>query len=90
MPDPFNRAKMTGDTHPPEVEPDLPLEEGSPNAPGISGTPTDRGKALERGAADRPGRATRKAGLLKDQEIEPGGGEGNTAESGGSSGGTEG
>jgi len=24
MPNPFRKAKMTGDTHPPEVEPDLP------------------------------------------------------------------
>jgi hypothetical protein len=35
MPDPFNKAKMTGDTHPPEVESDLPLEEGSTHAAGV-------------------------------------------------------
>jgi hypothetical protein len=80
MPDPFNKAKMTGDTHPPEVESDLPLEEGSSNAAGISGTPTDRGKAVERDAVDRPGRAVKKAGLLKDQDGKPTGDEGTTAE----------
>lgn len=57
MPDPFNRVKMTGDFHPPDVESDLPLEEGGRNAaPGSAATPSDRGQASERGR-DRPGRA---------------------------------
>lgn len=68
MPDPHNNAKMTGDTHPPEVESDLPLQEGMPDANGVSRTPRDRGKAAERGAAGRPGRGIRKAGLLKDKD----------------------
>lgn len=66
MPDPFNKAKMTGDTHPPEVESDLPLEEGSAsNEPGVSGTPGDRGRAAEIG---RAGRSIKKGGLLKDSD----------------------
>lgn len=66
MPDPFNKAKMTGDTHPPEVESDFPLEEGSSGATGLSGTPGDRGKAMESGRESRPTRGVKKAGLLQD------------------------
>jgi hypothetical protein len=68
MPDPFNKAKMTGDTHPPEVESDLPLEEGSTHAAGVSGTPTDRGRAAELGRVSKPPRGVKKAGLLKDHD----------------------
>jgi hypothetical protein len=68
MPDPFNKAKMTGDTHPPELESDLPLEEGSSNAAGIPGTPSDRGQAMESGREHQPTRGVKKAGLLKDKD----------------------
>jgi hypothetical protein len=68
MADPFNKAKMTGDTHPPEVESDLPLEEGSANAAGVSGTPTDRGRAAELGRVSKPTRGVKKAGLLEDHD----------------------
>jgi hypothetical protein len=68
MPDPFNKAKMTGDTHPPEVESDLPLEEGSADAAGIGGTPSDRGRAMELGRENKPTRGVKKAGLLKDSD----------------------
>ncbi len=68
MPDPFNKAKMTGDTHPPEVESDLPLEEASSEAAGLSGTPRDRGRGMEIGRDARPGRGAKKAGLLRDQD----------------------
>jgi hypothetical protein len=68
MPDPFNKAKMTGDTHPPEVESDLPLQEGSAHAAGESGTPSDRGRAAELGQVNRPTRGVKKAGLLKDDD----------------------
>ena len=89
MPDPFNKAKMTGDIHPPEVESDLPLEEGSADAAGISGTPTDRGKAMERGELDKPTRGVKKAGLLKADEDagERPGGTDSTPESGRGTGG---
>ena len=68
MPDPFNKAKMTGDTHPPEVESDLPLEEGSSEAAGLSGTPRDRGRGMEIGRESKPTRGVKKAGLLQDHE----------------------
>lgn len=68
MPDPFNKAKMTGDTHPPEVESNLPFEEGSADAAGVSGTPTDRGRATELGRENKPTRGVKKAGLLKESD----------------------
>lgn len=68
MPDAKDNAKMTGDTHPPEVESDLPFEEGSSDEAGTKGTPRDRGKATERGAQGGPGRGIKKAGLLKDKD----------------------
>lgn len=68
MPDPFNKAKMTGDTHPPEVESDLPLEEGSAEAAGLSGTPRDRGQGMESGQQSKPTRGVKKAGLLRDHD----------------------
>ena len=70
MPDAKNSAKMTGDTHLPDVESDLPLEKGASNAPGTTGMARDRGKAAERRQESRPGRGIRKAGLLKDKEDE--------------------
>jgi hypothetical protein len=69
MPDPFNKAKMTGDTHPPEVESDLPLEEGSAEAAGLGGTPRDRGRAMESGRESKPTRGVKKAGLLQDHDA---------------------
>jgi hypothetical protein len=68
MPDAHNNAKMTGDAHPPEVESDLPLQQGSTDANLTGGTPTDRGRSTERGEEGRPGRGIRKAGLLKESE----------------------
>lgn len=68
MPDPFNKAKMTGDTHPPEVESDLPLEEGSAEAAGLSGTPRDRGQSMESGRTSKPTRGVKKAGLLQEHD----------------------
>lgn len=68
MPDPFNKAKMSGDTHPPEVESEFPLEEGSANAAGTSGTPTDRSQAVESGRTDKPDRGVKKAGLRRDHD----------------------
>jgi len=69
MPDPFNKAKMTGDTHPPELESDLPLEEGSAEAAGLNGTPRDRGRAMESGRESKPTRGVKKAGLLQDHDA---------------------
>lgn len=85
MPDPFNKAKMSGDTHPPEVESDLPLEEGSTHEPGIPGSPRDRGLASETEEEGRPGRGVKKAGLLKDRDAQADDSDGSTRDSGESS-----
>lgn len=82
MPDPFNKAKMTGDTHPPELESDLPLEEGNADAAGLDGTPSDRGRATEPGRESKPSRGVKKAGLLKDRDAAGGPGQASTGESG--------
>jgi hypothetical protein len=59
MPDPKDNAKLTGDTHLPDVESDLPVQEGSSDA---------RGQARPRGEQGRPGRGVRKAGVLTDRD----------------------
>lgn len=82
MPHAKNNTKMTGDTHLPDVESDLPLEEGASNAPGTTETARDRGKAGERGKEGRPGRSIRKAGLLKDKDDETSDSDRNTRDSG--------
>src|SRR5687768_5329827 len=38
MPDPKDNAKMTGDTHLPDVESDMPFQESSTDAVGLDGT----------------------------------------------------
>jgi hypothetical protein len=88
MPDPKDNAKATGDTHPPEVESDLPMQEGADGALGADGTPRDRGRATESGKQSKPGRGIKQAGLLKDKDDETSDSYGNKADSGeGSSGG---
>jgi hypothetical protein len=76
MPDAKNNAKLTGDTHPPEVEDTVPgLPEDMPEAMGADGTPRDRGQdsALENEA--HPGKGENQAGFLKDKDA-PGRGKG--------------
>jgi hypothetical protein len=86
MPDPFNKAKMSGDTHPPEVESDLPFEEANTHEPGVPGAPRDRGLAGDTGEEDRPSRGVKKAGLPKDRGAQTGNGDGKTRDSGEASG----
>lgn len=62
MPSPHNKAKMTGDTHLPDVESELPLQQGGTGV-GADGTP--RGRASEGDEEDRPGRGIPKAGVLR-------------------------
>ncbi len=80
MPDPHDNAKMTGDMHPPEVESELPMEQGgdSSDAPGTGGTARGRGTSNE----GRPARGTKKAGVLKDRGDEASESSGTTRESG--------
>lgn len=61
MPDPKNNSKLTGDTHPPDIESaDLPIE---PN------TIESAGRTRARAGDYRPTRGTRKAGELKDADA---------------------
>jgi hypothetical protein len=64
MPDPKDNAKLTGDTHLPDVEDDgLEQEEASSgNAP----------QARPRSEEGRPGRGARKAGVVRDHDDAPG------------------
>jgi hypothetical protein len=62
---------MSGDTHLPDVESELPLEGGSGEALGTEGTQSGRG-----GLA---GGAVKKAGLLRDPDV-AGGPDDNSAE----------
>lgn len=60
MPDAKNNAKLTGDTHPPDVESDLPMQERAPDA---------GGQAREGDAEGRPGRGNRQAGVVKNDDT---------------------
>jgi len=72
MPDPKDHAKMTGDTHLPDVESDYPMDEGLSDTVGADGTPRDRGQATEHGDKSRAGRGRRKAGGLKEKDAQAG------------------
>lgn len=74
MPGPKVNAKMTGDTHLPDVESDMPIQESSTDAAGLEGTPRNRGRATGRGDQKRPGRGANKAGVLKDRDADKGSG----------------
>ena len=66
MPDPKDNAKLTGDTHLPDVESDLPVQGGTSD-----GAP----QARPRNQEGRPGRGVRKAGVLTDGGEAAGGSE---------------
>ena len=60
MPDPKANAKLTGDTHLPDVESDLPVQGASGAGP----------QARTREQAAQARRGVRKAGVLTDRETE--------------------
>ena len=62
MPDPKDNAKLTGDTHLPDVESDLPVQGGSTGA-GPQARPREKAGQARRGV--------RKAGVLTDRDKEP-------------------
>lgn len=74
MPDPKDNAKLTGDTHPPEVESEL-MQEGMSEDIGADGTPRERGQASEqrrKAKQQKTGRGNRDPGLVRDRdEPEP-------------------
>ena len=69
MPDAKNNAKMTGDTHLPDVGSEFDVEDTDAQGAGTS-TPSDRGQATERGDEAVPGRDGKKAGLLEDSDTQ--------------------
>lgn len=67
MPHPRDNAQQRGDIHPPEVEPDLPQQEGvADDASATEGPPGSRGTAAGRPAAAPRGH--RKAGMPKEKD----------------------
>jgi hypothetical protein len=78
MADGKGNAKMTGDTHLPDVESDLPLQEGETGELGADGTPSGRARADE----GHPGRGINQAGLLKDKDGDTQNTAGNAPDSG--------
>jgi hypothetical protein len=79
MPSPKDNAKMSGDTHLPDVESELPLQEGSTGV-GADGTP--RGRATDESQDQRPGRGIPKGGELKDRDAPTSDRYGDTRDSG--------
>ena len=63
MPDPKDNAKLTGDTHLPDVESELPVQGGSSDA---------GAQARQRSEEGHPGRGVRKAGVLTDGDPDEG------------------
>ena len=79
MPNAYNRAKMTGDTHLPDVESDLPLQESMNDSAGEE--TSDRGQAAGRSGQSRPG-GSRQAGVQKDRDAKTSNSYGHTRDSG--------
>jgi hypothetical protein len=85
MPDAKTKAKMTGDTHPPDVESELPLQEGTTGVEG-DGTPSAQGQAGGGGDEKRPGRRAQKAGIGKGRDAPSSDSSGDARDSGEASG----
>lgn len=76
MPDPKDNAKLTGDSHPPELE-DLEQAKArprnKPQAQGAYGTnPPDESLERELEEEARPGKGVNQAGYLKDKDSDAG------------------
>jgi hypothetical protein len=69
MPDAKDNAKLTGDTHPPEVE-DLSgaSPEGRAETTGADGTPADKDLSRDLENEGRAGKGVNQAGYLKDKD----------------------
>lgn len=75
MPDPKDNAKLSGDTHPPEVE-DLAQARprGHPDTEGAHGGPKDSTLSRDLQDEGRAGKGVNQAGDLKDKDGGAGGG----------------
>ena len=70
MPDAEDNAKLTGDTHPPEVEEATPgLPDDAPRGADADGTERARGMARDLADEGRPGKGENQAGFLKDKDA---------------------
>jgi len=70
MPDPKNNAKLSGDTHPPEVEDmDDDSLEGRARAEGADGAPADSSLSRDLQDEGRAGKGINQAGYLKDKDA---------------------
>jgi hypothetical protein len=79
MPDPKNNAKLTGDTHPPEVEDLLGRSpEDRPEAAGAHSTPPDDAFSRDVHDAGREGKKVEQAGSAKDKDAPGAGGQGHS------------
>jgi hypothetical protein len=73
MPYPKDNAKMTGDTHLPDVESNM-FEEGVADAVGMDETVRERGEAAERGEQQkRPASKVGKAATVKGRKAKTSG-----------------
>lgn len=71
MPNAKNNAKLTGDTHLPDVGEDMgeDLPELAPEAVGSEGTARDDARSSDRASESRPGKDINQAGFIKDKEA---------------------
>ena len=70
MPDAKDNAKLTGDTHPPEVEDmDGGSPEGRARAEGAEGAPADGSLGRDMENEGRAGKGINQAGYLKDKDA---------------------
>jgi hypothetical protein len=69
MPDAKNNAKLTGDTHPPEVEDAKGSPQGRADTEGAMDGPADSSASRDVGNAGRDGKGTDQAGYGKDKDA---------------------
>lgn len=72
MPNPNNKAKMTGDTHLPDTESEFSVEELRNEKDETSAGPGGTSQASGNGDAGKPGRDINQAGFVKGKETKAG------------------
>ncbi len=75
MPDPKDNAKLTGDTHPPEVEDEVGAPQSRAGGEGAEDGAPDGALSRDVGNDGRSGKRTEQAGYGKDKDA-PGAGHG--------------
>lgn len=71
MPNAKDNAKLTGDTHLPDLDDGLDedLPEVTPEAAGSEGTARDTARSGDRAGESRPGKDINQPGFIKDKEV---------------------